>query len=140
MSDDKLVPLNGRERRPDGRFVRGNQAARRHGLQAGTRKELRRRDRRVRDLLLKLVAIATIQPRDEWAAKAFCQFEILATDAYAALREDPENTKLSERLVSYRRNQLLYARELGLTPAARAAVTKQAVGLAEQLAALEVES
>jgi phage terminase small subunit len=63
--------------------------------------------------------------------------EIMATDAFNALQLDPVNEMVREQYNATRRLQLSYAKELGLTPGARAglaATVTQAVGLAAQLA------
>jgi hypothetical protein len=63
--------------------------------------------------------------------------EVMATDAFNALLLDPINERVREQYNATRRLQLSYAKELGLTPGARAglaATVTQAVGLAAQLA------
>jgi hypothetical protein len=99
------IPTNGTPTAPRGRFKVRNQAARRHGLRAGTRTELRRVDRRTSRLLSKYLTFRAdsgrpIMPAQVPLARDFVRLEIRSTDLYAALSRDPLNSRLNESFLA----------------------------------------
>jgi phage terminase small subunit len=91
---------------------------------------LRQRDGRVRRALAHLRKLAPwLKPSDLPMARSHCEMEILAKDMFADIRAngrvctDEQGNVRSRGIVSEYRNlkrvSLAYARELGLTPAAR---------------------
>jgi hypothetical protein len=118
------------------------QAALKHGLRANSSQALRVRSYRTGRLLTRLQVVLAesgrpLKEAEVSAARAWCQMEVLATDYFAALQVDLFNDAIREHYNSTRRTQLLYAKELGLTPNARAnlaATAGHALGLAAQLA------
>jgi hypothetical protein len=118
------------------------QAARKHGLRANSASAVRVRSYRAGRLLTRLQEVLAeagrpLQETEIPGARAWAQMEIMATDSFNALQLDPINEKVREQYHATRRLQLSYAKELGLTPGARAALAAtvtQAVGLAAQLA------
>src|SRR5438105_11391776 len=118
-------------------------AARKHGLRANSRPELRRRAYRAGRLLTHL---KTLRADEGWPlkatqiphARAWCQMEVMATDQYAAWESEPDNEKFHQSYLATRRAQLPYSKELGLTPAAElqlATVAAAGDDFLEQLAA-----
>jgi hypothetical protein len=100
------------------RFQPGNQAARRHGLRALARKELRRRDRRTEKLLRDYLNFRAdigrpISPTALPLARRYVECEVLARDFYAAHQAQPNNTKYHQQWVSTTRAQALLAVQLG---------------------------
>lgn len=100
------------------RFKVGNSAARRHGLRAGTRKELRRRDVRTSRLLGKYLAFRADSGRPVGAtqlplARRYVELEVRCRDLFAALQDDPFNQHLHEMHVSATRAQTALAVQLG---------------------------
>jgi len=113
----------------------GNGNAVQHGVYARTGTGLQRRDKRVRRLVAKvLAAIPAFEPSDIPVLKAWAELEILAASAFLSLSDRDEagraritdaDGKPRELLTVYRQirqTQLPFARELGLTPAARRAL------------------
>jgi len=103
-----------------------------HGLYARSPSALEIRGRKVARLMRRLRVVAPwLEPSDESTARAYCELEILSAAIFARLSETGP-TKLTidgrdlevRRLVDAHRQmkqaQLAYARELGLTPLARA--------------------
>jgi hypothetical protein len=102
-------------------------AALRHGLRAKAGVNVRVRHYRAGHLLTRLQEVLTdlnrpLQEVELPAARAWCEHEVLAVDHYAALQSDARNPRLLEAYLAIRRAQLAYARDLGLTPGARAAL------------------
>jgi hypothetical protein len=100
------------------RFQPGNTAARRHGLRALARKELRRRDRRTEKLLRDYLNYRAdtgrpISPTALPLARRFVECEVLARDFFAAHQAQPNNTKYHQQWVSTTRTQALLAVQLG---------------------------
>jgi hypothetical protein len=127
------------------RFKAGNQSARRHGLRAGTRKELRRRDQRTSRLLSKYLEYRADQgrplgPTQLPLARRFIELEVMATDTYAAWRQKPTNTKLHAMYISTTRALALLGSQLGESVATMARlkvadlIGGSSNGLAAQLA------
>jgi hypothetical protein len=111
-------------------------ARRQHGLYIRSRTGLQVRDRKVRRLMAKLRgACAWLQPSDEPAARGWAELEILASTVFADLMTHGlKNAKDEPRrlLADYRGLrglQLQYAKELGLTPQARAELGIKALDL-----------
>lgn len=105
--------------RPDvaTRFKPGNTAARRHGLRAGTRAELRRRDRRTESLLRRYLQTRADQgrpigPTQLPLARRYVELECLGRDYYALLTGKPDKSALT-RYISVTRAQSLIAAQLG---------------------------
>jgi len=105
-----------------------------HGLYAGSKSALEVRARKIARLMRRLRVVAPwLEPSDESTARAYCELEILSAAIFARLSETGP-TKLTadgrdlevRRLVDAHRQMkqvaLAYARELGLTPLARAAL------------------
>ena len=100
------------------RFQPGNQAARRHGLRALARKELRRRDRRTEKLLRDYLNYRAdtgrpISPTALPLARRFVECEVLARDLFAAHQAQPTNTRYHQQWISTTRAQGMLARLLG---------------------------
>jgi hypothetical protein len=117
----------GTQRDPvSGRWLKGNRGAvRKHGLRAGTRKELRRRDTRTSRLLGRYQVLRADEGRPIGAtmlplARAYCEAEIRRRDLWAALQADPQNTRLHEMWISTVRAQGGLAAALGETMSAKA--------------------
>jgi hypothetical protein len=91
------------------RFQPGNQAARRHGLRALARKELRRRDY----LNFRADTGRPISPTALPLARRYVECEVLARDFYAAHQAQPNNTRYHQQWVSTTRAQALLAVQLG---------------------------
>src|SRR5258708_4824509 len=104
-----------------------------HGAYARSPGALEIRGRKVARLMRRLRVVAPwIEPSDESTARAYCELEIVGAQIFAAvskmgeaiIRTTPDGQDLDVRKLvdAHRRNklaQLAYARELGLTPAAR---------------------
>ncbi|HEV2029558.1 MAG TPA: hypothetical protein VGS16_13685 [Candidatus Dormibacteraeota bacterium] len=106
--------------RPDvaTRFKPGNTAAKRHGLRAGTRKELRRRDDRTSRLLGKYLAYRAEQSRPLTAtqlplARRYVEAECMARDLYALLMSTRPGSGTLSRYISVVRVQGMLAGLLG---------------------------
>jgi hypothetical protein len=131
---------NGDGRRSDGRFGPGNTAARRHGLRAASRTELRRRDRRASRLLayyqdLRAGEGRSLRPSQLPLARRFCEAEVLATDRYALVSQSPGNGRALDEFLAIVRVQVSLARELGETATAITELGRVLNGgLAQQLA------
>jgi len=104
-----------------------------------------RRDHKVRRLVQRLrTNLPWLEPSDEPAARAWCELQLLAEAAYADLRDNGmltpggEARALVDVYTRLRKTQLQFARELGMTPAARLAIkangTRAALDLAAALA------
>ncbi|MCX6543782.1 MAG: hypothetical protein NTV05_05140 [Acidobacteria bacterium] len=109
-----------------------NANAQRSGLYARAQTGLQRRDRRVRRLVAKVLrAMPGLQPSDVPTLRAWCELEVLAAFAFLDLTDKgadggPRLTtetgtprRMLDAYRQLRQAQLPYARELGLTPAAR---------------------
>ena len=99
------------------RFKAGNQVARRHGLRAGTRTELRRLDRRTSRLFGRYLAYRAEQGRPLQATqlplgRRYVELEILARDLYALLMSDKPGNATLGRYLSVVRAQGLIAVQL----------------------------
>jgi hypothetical protein len=130
---------NGHDHGPDGRFRRGNVAARRHGLQAAGRRELSRRDKRTSRLLTRYLRWRAdegreLTPTQVPIGRRYCELERLVTDRYRVLIAEPANEKAHDLYLATVRVQVLVARELGETPASMLAF-RQADPTAEAEAA-----
>jgi len=133
-----IAASNGSDRGPDGRFKRGNAAARRHGLQAAGRRELSRRDRRTSRLLARYLRWRAdegraLTPTQLPIGRRYCELEHLVTDRYRVLLAEPTE-KAHDIYLAIVRVQVLVARELGETPASMLAF-RQADPTAEAEAA-----
>ncbi len=100
------------------RFQPGNTAARRHGLRALARKELRRRDRRTEKLLRDYLNYRAdtgrpISPTALPLARRFVECEVLARDLFAAHQAKPDNSRYHQQYISTTRAQALLAVQLG---------------------------
>jgi hypothetical protein len=92
------------------------------------------------------IAMHWLEPSDVPAARAWAEIEILAANVFAELtangvmNAEGEPRRLLTELRQLRQVQLAYARELGMTPAARMAInangTRAAVDLAAAMASL----
>ena len=127
-------------------------AAVRHGLRVRAAAGRQLRDRRVRRLARKVFGVLPwLEPSDEPAVRAWCELEILAANVVSDLltrgHANDESGEPRRLLDEYRRlklAQLAYARELGMTPAARAALgltvaQSRHEDVAAQLARLRLE-
>lgn len=99
------------------------------GLYVKSPNGLKLRDRRVQRLVRKMtVAMPWLEPTDIPACRAWAEFEVLAGQVYAALRAmgvvnaKGEGRRLLHDYRLLRQAQAIFARELGLTPAARMAL------------------
>ena len=120
MSNSTSLPQSVVDHGPDGRFVRGNRAAYRHGLRARAKREVGGRNRRVNDLLRKYQILRADQGRPLPPAllplaRRFVELETLATDLHAFLRKDLSNHRALENYVSATRALALMADKLGET-------------------------
>lgn len=100
------------------------------GLYVKAENGTRLRDRKVSRLVAKVRdAMPWLEDSDEPTLRGWCQLEVLGTAAFAELRArgllnaQGEPKRLLTDLRQLRQTQLAYARELGLTPAARKALT-----------------
>jgi phage terminase small subunit len=100
-----------------------------HGLYAKSSTALAIRGRKVARLVRRLRIVAPwIEAPDIPAAKAYCELELLGAQVFTALMQagiinsESEPRRLLDAHRQIRQAQLAYARELGLTPAARRAV------------------
>src|SRR5438093_1035459 len=85
---------DGSGRGADGRFLPSNQAARRHGLRASSRHELRRTNRRAGRLMSRLVVAFAdagrhLEPLSLPTARKWAELEVLRVDLFAALQAEP---------------------------------------------------
>lgn len=105
------------------------------------------RHRRIRRLVEKMrVTMIWLEPSDLPAARAWAELEILGANVFAELAANGvtnpqgEPRRLLTELRQLRQAQLAYARELGMTPAARMAIkangTRAAVDLAAAMASV----
>lgn len=108
---------------------------------------LKLRHRRVRRVVEKMtINMPWLEPGDMPAARAWAELEILGATVFAELvtngvtNHEGEPRRLLTELRQLRQGQLAYARELGMTPAARMAIkangTRAAVDLAAAMAAV----
>jgi phage terminase small subunit len=105
-----------------------------HGLYARSPSALAIRGRKVARLMRRLRDVAPwLEPSDESTARAYCELEILSAAIFARLSQtgptrvttdgkDLEVRRLVDAHRQMKQAQLAYARELGLTPLARAAL------------------
>lgn len=108
----------------DTRFAVGNQAARRHGLQAGNRRELRRRDQRTSRLFGEYLRLRAderrpIGPTQLPLARRYCELEVMAKDLFAAWLGSPLNARLHQQYISTTRAQALLGSQLGESAASK---------------------
>ena len=118
------------------------------GLYVKAAPGLKLRDRRVLRLAGKVRAVMPwLEPSDFPTVRAWAELEILAGQVYAALRgfgvlnREGEARRLLDDYRKLRQTQVVLARELGMTPAARMAIkangTKAALDLAAAMATAE---
>lgn len=122
MSEPGLTTSNGQRNGADGRFKRGNAAAKRHGLRANSKVELRRRSRRVSRLTRRLSeAFADAgRPLEDLSlplAWKWGELETLRVDLFVAIQKSPSNEKLRNMHLATTRLQVAVERELRMTPA-----------------------
>lgn len=106
-----------------------------HGLYSRSPSALEIRGRKVARLMRRLRVVAPwLEPSDESTARAYCELEILSAAIFASMtvsgglgvtkltkdRRDLEVRALVDAHRTMKMAQLAYARELGLTPLARA--------------------
>lgn len=108
----------------DTRFKAGNQAARRTGLRAGNRRELRRRDQRTSRLFGEYLRLRAderrpLGPTQLPLARRYCELEVMARDLFAAWMMSPLNIKLHQQYISTTRAQALLASQLGESAASK---------------------
>jgi hypothetical protein len=118
------------------------------GLYVRAQPGLKLRDKKVERLARKMRGVMPwLEPSDMPAARAWAEFEYLAGQVYAALRgfgvlnREGEARRLLDDYRKLRQTQVVLARELGMTPAARMAIkangTKAALDLAAAMATAE---
>ena len=118
------------------------------GLYVRAQPGLKLRDKKVERLARKMRAVMPwLEPSDMPAARAWAELEYLAGQVYAALRgfgvlnREGEARRLLDDYRKLRQTQVVLARELGMTPAARMAIkangTKAALDLAAAMATAE---
>lgn len=109
----------------------------RTGLYARSPSALQVRAERVRRLVVRMrKTMPWLEPSDTPAARAWAELEILGAHAFAELEKngllnangDPR--RLFTDLLRLRQVQVTYARELGMTPAARVALKAHAADVA----------
>ena len=113
-----IATSNGSGHGRNGRFEPGNSAARRHGLRAGSRQELRRRNRRLSLRLRGYLNLRAdqgrpIAPTQLALARRYCELDILATDKYALVVQDPTNEKALDQYLAVANRLLSYGDKLG---------------------------
>lgn len=124
-----------------------------HGLYARSPSALEIRGRKVARLMRRLrLVVPWLEPSDESTARAYCELEILSAAIFASLTKtgttrvsadgkDLEVRALVDAHRQMKQAQLAYARELGLTPLARAALkvagTRSAFDLPSAMSAAE---
>jgi len=121
MSELAPSTSNGNKNGDDGRFKPGNTAAKRHGLRATSKVELRRRNRRVSRLAKRLAeAFADtgrpLEPLSLPLAVKWAELETLRVDLFAAIQKSPTNEKLRNTHLATTRLQVAIERELRMTP------------------------
>lgn len=137
-------------------------APRTHGLFVRSARGLRLRSRRTQRLVTRMFAVMPwLQPSDEATARAWAGLEVISASLLAALEQggllrsgseetsgDGSASAVPRRLLSeyrqFKQTQLAYAKELGMTPAARASLGLTVSAgrhhdVATELAALRVE-
>jgi hypothetical protein len=112
------------QRSIDTRFAVGNQAARRHGLRAGTRRELKRRDQRTSRLFGEYIRYRAdesraLGPTQLPLARRYCELEVMARDLFAAWLVSPLNARLHQQYISTTRAQALLGAQLGESAASK---------------------
>ena len=118
------------------------------GLYVRAQPGLKLRDKKVERLARKMRAVMPwLEPSDAPAVRAWAELEYLAGHVYAALRgfgvlnREGEARRLLDDYRKLRQTQVVLARELGMTPAARMAIrangTKAALDLAAAMAKAE---
>jgi len=115
--------------------VKPTRALAKSGIYSTSKKNVQLRDAQVRYLLRKLRDLCPwLERSDLYVMRRFCELELLASRAYAALRasELTNNEGQSKRLLDdYRKLaslQIVVARELALSPAARQAIGANRAG------------
>jgi hypothetical protein len=120
------------------------------GLYVRSASGLKLRDRKVQRLVRMMrIAMPWLEEADVPACRAWAQIEILADMAYTMLQrisiinDKSEPRRLLTDFRQLRQAQLMYARELGMTPAARMAIkasgTRAPLDLAAAMANGDVE-
>jgi hypothetical protein len=115
------------------------------GLYVKSKNGLKLWDRKVSRLVRKMRAVMHwLEPSDFPTCRAWAELEILASEVYAALRTmgvinaEGDARRLLDDYRKLRQTQAVYARELGMTPAARMAIkatgTRAAIDLAAAMA------
>jgi hypothetical protein len=94
-------------------------------IYARTKTAVRERDRRMERLAKTAYEFLGLKPSDRPAVKAWAQMELLATEAYHAIRRNgvEKSIKLFNDYRMFRGTQLQWAKEIGLTPQARLRLT-----------------
>lgn len=121
MAELGATTSNGHRNGQDGRFVRGNTAAKRHGLRAHSKVELRKRSRRVSRLARTLAgafadAGRPLEPLSLPLAWKWAELETLRVDLFQAIQKAPSNEKLRQSHLATMRLQVAIERELRMTP------------------------
>lgn len=120
------------------------------GLYVKSRNGLKLRDRKVQRLVRRMRAVLPwLEDADIPACRAWAQFEVLCDQVHAWLRagnvvnEQGEARRLLDDYRKLRQAQLMYSRELGLTPASRQALkasgTRAALDVVAAMNAEEVK-
>ncbi len=112
------------------------------GLYVKSRNGRKLRDLTVYRLIRKMrIAMPWIEDSDEPACRAWAQLEVMASKAYAELRDHGllgaggEPRRLLSEFKGLRSTQLSYERELGMTPASRMALKATGMRVPVDLAA-----
>jgi hypothetical protein len=110
-----------------GRFLPGNQVARRAGLRSTSRRELRRRSPRVGRWTKRLQIAFADAGRPLTAlslpmATKWAELETMRVDLYAAFAADPKNAKMHEQYLATCRLQVQVEHALGMTPSLAASM------------------
>jgi hypothetical protein len=110
------------------------------GLYVKSKNGLKLRDRKVSRLVQKMRAVMHwLEPSDFTTCRAWAELEILAGEVYAALRTmgvinaEGDARRLLDDYRKLRQTQAVYARELGMTPAARMAIKATGTRAANRL-------
>jgi hypothetical protein len=107
----------------------------RTGLYIRTKAGLRERDRRVEKLTRRMYDVLDLNVSDRPAVRAWCQLELLCCEIYGRLRKtnlinaQGQTPRLVDDYRKLRTTQLMFAREIGLTPAARLAPRRENAAL-----------
>ncbi len=137
----------------EGNTIASPRAYTRTGMYARSESALQIRGRKVARLVRRLRIVAPwLEPSDESTMRAYCELEILSASIFASLAttgttkitadgKDVEVRRLVDAHRQMKQAQLAYARELGLTPLARAALkvagTKAAFDLPSAMSTAE---